>query len=73
MPVTKTEIQKPLWTPARLAFTVVVLGLFAAFGISSCNSNDEMRPAAANPPKTTVPPTRNAPAPADCRVDHLAT
>src|SRR5262245_10743404 len=28
------------WTPLRLAATVIVLGLVAAFGISSCNSND---------------------------------
>jgi peroxiredoxin len=36
-----TAIRKPLWTPARLAFTIVVLSLFAAFGVSSCNSTDE--------------------------------
>jgi len=29
-----------LWTPLRVVSTVIVLGLFAAFGISSCNSND---------------------------------
>lgn len=63
MPVTKTETQQPLWTPLRMAFTILVLSLFAAFGISSCNSNDEVRPEAANPPKITVPPTRTAPAP----------
>ena len=28
------------WTPLRLASTVIVLGLLAAFGVSSCNSND---------------------------------
>jgi cytochrome c biogenesis protein CcmG/thiol:disulfide interchange protein DsbE len=28
------------WTPLRLAATVIVLGLLAAFGASSCNSND---------------------------------
>jgi thiol-disulfide isomerase/thioredoxin len=28
------------WTPLRLAATVVVLGVLAAFGASSCNSND---------------------------------
>jgi len=28
------------WTPLRVAATVIVLGLIAAFGISSCNSND---------------------------------
>ena len=48
----KTDATRRLWTPARLAFTLAVLSLFAAFGISSCNSRDE-KPAAGN---------RNAPA-----------
>lgn len=34
------------WTPLRLAATVIVFGLLAAFGASSCNSND---PPPANP------------------------
>lgn len=40
------------WTPLRLASTVIVLGLVAAFGVSSCNSNDP-------PPEVTV--KRNPP------------
>jgi thiol-disulfide isomerase/thioredoxin len=28
------------WTPLRVAITVIALGLLAAFGVSSCNSND---------------------------------
>jgi peroxiredoxin len=28
------------WTPLRVAGTVISLGLLAAFGVSSCNSND---------------------------------
>ena len=66
-----TKTQKPLWTPARIAATVVVLSLLAAFGISSCSSGDERR---SNPtaPSVTVnsgranpaPPVRNAPPPA---------
>ena len=28
------------WTPLRVATTVIVLGLLATFGFSSCNSND---------------------------------
>jgi peroxiredoxin len=28
------------WSPLRIVATVIVLGLIAAFGISSCNSND---------------------------------
>ena len=41
--VEKTLKRKPLWTPPRLAFTIVVLSLVAAFGVSSCNSGDEKR------------------------------
>jgi cytochrome c biogenesis protein CcmG, thiol:disulfide interchange protein DsbE len=40
-----TEVK--FWTPLRLASTVIVLGLAAAFGVSSCNSNDP-------PPEVTV-------------------
>ena len=47
-----------LWTPLRLVSTVIVLGLFAAFGVSSCNSNDP--PSTAPNPKVTA---RVAPAP----------
>ncbi len=43
----KIELAKPLWTPARIAFTILVLSLFAAFGISSCSSSDEKREAPA--------------------------
>lgn len=28
------------WSPLRIASTLIVLGLLAAFGVSSCNSND---------------------------------
>jgi peroxiredoxin len=42
------------WTPLRLVCTVVSLGLLAAFGVSSCNSNDPPYDASAN---------RTAPAP----------
>jgi len=64
-----TKTQKPLWTPARVAATVVVLSLIAAFGISSCSSSDERR---TNPtaPNVTVnsgranpPAVRPAPPP----------
>ena len=64
MPQFNEESQKSLWTPTRLAFTIAVLSLFATFGVSSCNSNDEMRPPSPTPaPTTTVAPVRNAPAP----------
>lgn len=41
------------WTPLRVACTVISLGLLAAFGVSSCNSNDPSttsRPAAPTRP-----------------------
>jgi cytochrome c biogenesis protein CcmG/thiol:disulfide interchange protein DsbE len=67
----KTNNVNPLWTPTRVAFTVLVLSLFAALGISSCSSGDERR---ANPPAPGVateskpvnpsaPPVRVAPQP----------
>ncbi len=35
----ETQARK-FWTPLRLVSTVIVLTLFAGFGVSSCNSND---------------------------------
>ena len=32
---------KKFWSPLRIVSTVIVLGLFAAFGISSCTSKDQ--------------------------------
>ena len=61
-----------LWTPARLASTIVVLSLVAAFGASSCSSGDEARtnpssPSAATnaapPPAGSAAPSRVAPPP----------
>ena len=63
MPDIKTESQKPLWTPTRLAFTIVVLSLFATVGVSSCNSNDEARTSSPTPANTPAAPVRTAPAP----------
>ena len=57
----KTSNGKRLWTPARIAFTIVVLSLIAAFGISSCSSNDEKRPAPPGPRVETNVPPRNVP------------
>jgi thiol-disulfide isomerase/thioredoxin len=52
---------KAMWTPARLAFTTLVLSLVAAFGASSCSSGDERRP---EPPAPSAPVAGNAaPAP----------
>ena len=37
----KKEVTRiKFWTPLRVACTVISLGLLAAFGVSSCNSND---------------------------------
>jgi peroxiredoxin len=45
----RTEATRvPFWTPLRVACTIVSLGLLAAFGASSCNSNDPT-PAASRP------------------------
>lgn len=51
----KTEVNKvKFWTPLRLACTVIAFGLLAAFGVSSCNSNDpSYNPASANRPSST--------------------
>ena len=40
------------WTPLRVVATLIVLGMLAAFGVSSCNSND---------PVSTRKPTPSAP------------
>lgn len=50
------------FTPARLALTVLVLSLVAAFGISSCNSTDEMGRSKELGPKISVNPSKPAPA-----------
>ena len=51
----KTEVNKvKFWTPLRVACTVIAFGLLAAFGVSSCNSNDpSSNPASANRPSAT--------------------
>lgn len=54
----KTEVNKvKFWTPLRLACTVIAFGLLAAFGVSSCNSNDPTsNPASAN--RSSATPNR---------------
>lgn len=54
MPQIKQEVNKiKFWTPLRVACTVLSLGLLAAFGVSSCNSNDP--PSASRTSTTTRP------------------
>jgi cytochrome c biogenesis protein CcmG/thiol:disulfide interchange protein DsbE len=54
---------KRFWSPLRIVSTVIVLGLFAAFGISSCTSKDQttVGPAVANNSGSTAPPVRTNP------------
>ena len=69
----KMDTGEALWTPARLARTMIVLSLVAAFGVSSCNSSDEKRPEPrapgvardnSTPSLKNAPPAPAAPAPA---------
>ena len=54
--------KKTLWTPGRVLLTLVVFGLLAALGLSSCNSAEAPSKAPANgataknPSSRTVPP-----------------
>jgi cytochrome c biogenesis protein CcmG/thiol:disulfide interchange protein DsbE len=59
----KSTKSKRMWTPARIAFTVIVLSLFAAFGISSCTSKDEKRTAQTPAAGKGNAPVNTAPAP----------
>lgn len=52
-----------MWTPVRIAFTVIVLSLFAAFGISSCTSKDEKYTARTPAVGKGNAPPNTAPAP----------
>jgi thiol-disulfide isomerase/thioredoxin len=55
--------RKPLFTPPRVGFTMVVLALVSVLGVTSCNSTDEAskesRPAAQ--PNVKVNPAKPAP------------
>jgi len=45
------------WTPLRVACTLISLGLLAAFGVSSCNSNDPPAATSANRSSAPARPT----------------
>lgn len=73
---------KLLMTPGRAALTLIVFGLLAALGLSSCNSGESPSSAgnapanrsAANPPARTVPPvTTPVSLPSDLRDKQLQT
>ncbi|HEX5833417.1 MAG TPA: TlpA disulfide reductase family protein [Pyrinomonadaceae bacterium] len=54
MAIKKQETGKvTFWSPLRIVSTLIVLGMLAAFGVSSCNSND---------PAPTVPKRPDSPA-----------
>jgi glutathione peroxidase-family protein len=55
---TNNKTEKPLWTPWRIALTVLVLSLVAAIGVSSCSSSDERR---SNPPQVASNNPNSAP------------
>jgi thiol-disulfide isomerase/thioredoxin len=51
------------WSPLRIVATIIVLALFAAFGVSSCNSNDPSpatTSSAPNSPQQTASPGLSA-------------
>lgn len=52
------------WSPLRIVATVIVLGLIAAFGISSCNSNDSPVVTTSKPGATGAEATARPPLPA---------
>jgi peroxiredoxin len=58
----KTSSGNRLWTPARVAFTVLVLSLVAALGISSCSSGDEPRSSPPAVSRDSSAPNKSAPA-----------
>jgi len=50
------------WTPLRVVSTLIVLGLLAAFGVSSCNSNDPVSRGSKPPAASTGAETAGLPA-----------
>ena len=50
MPIKKENPGIKFWTPLRVVSTLIVLALVAAFGVSSCNSNDPPTRRTANLP-----------------------
>jgi thiol-disulfide isomerase/thioredoxin len=50
----KNEVNRiRFWTPLRLVITILAFGLLAAFGVSSCNSNDPPSKIANRAPRPT--------------------
>ncbi len=57
----KASHEVRFWTPLRVVATLIVLGLLAAFGASSCNSNDPQSPATSATVRPGAVPNRVAP------------
>jgi thiol-disulfide isomerase/thioredoxin len=52
------DSSRKFWTPLRIGSSLIVLGLFAMFGVSSCNSTDVPAPTS-NTPSTSSKATAN--------------
>ena len=55
---------KSFWTPGRVVFTLIAVGLISALGVSSCNSTEVATTNAPVNRVTNTPPVNNAPPPA---------
>jgi len=55
--MSNNEVNKVrFWTPLRVVCTIIVLGMIAAFGVSSCNSNDPPSKGPATANRSTAAP-----------------
>lgn len=54
---------KSFWTPGRVVFTLITVGLISALGVSSCNSNEVATTNAPANRATKTSPPNNAPPP----------
>ena len=61
---TKEPAGIKFWSPLRIVSTLIVLGLVAAFGISSCNSNDPPVVTTSNPARPGTEAAARPPLPA---------
>ena len=60
---TKPQPSETFWTPARAVLTLAIFSLFAAVGVSSCNSTDRTSAPSSNAPTnakiSSAPPASN--------------
>lgn len=57
------QVKPRFWNPYRIAITLVVFSLLAAFGVSSCNSTGDQPVVVEPKPRAAIKPANNAPAP----------